>query len=90
MQKRLLPLVVAAGMIAAAGTVVAKGSSQNSDNNVLSIAVFGDAPYGSDKDDTKQISATPGFIDTINKDPDVSLVFHVGDIHSGKQYCSYD
>src|SRR5207248_1005895 len=32
--------------------------------------------------------ATPAFIDSINADTDVDLVMHVGDIHSGKQYCT--
>ena len=35
-----------------------------------------------------QTAATPAFIDSINADPDVALVLHVGDIHSGKQYCT--
>jgi hypothetical protein len=35
-----------------------------------------------------QVAATPGFIDSINADPDVSLVMHTGDIHSGKQFCT--
>ena len=52
------------------------------------IAVFGDAPYGTNPSDTAEFAATPAFIDTINADPDVSLVLHVGDIHSGKQYCT--
>ena len=34
------------------------------------------------------MQATPAFIGSINADPDVSLVLHVGDIHSGKQYCT--
>src|SRR5262249_16716503 len=28
------------------------------------------------------------FIDSVNADPDVSFVMHVGDIHSGSQYCT--
>jgi hypothetical protein len=28
------------------------------------------------------------FINSINANPDVSLVIHVGDIHSGSQYCT--
>ena len=52
------------------------------------IAVYGDAPYGTSPTDTTQLTATPAFIDTINSDPDVTVVLHVGDIHSGKQYCT--
>jgi hypothetical protein len=54
----------------------------------LTLALYGDAPYGTSPTDTTQTDATPAFIDTINADPDVSLVLHMGDIHSGKQYCT--
>src|SRR4051812_4745488 len=54
----------------------------------LTVAVYGDAPYGTTPTDTAQLLATPAFIEAINADPDVSLVMHAGDIHSGKQYCT--
>src|SRR3569832_2953041 len=57
-------------------------------HGVLGIAVFGDSPNGTINADTAQFDATPAFIKTINDDRDVSLVLHVGDIHSGKQTCS--
>ena len=57
-------------------------------NKELSIAVYGDAPYGTTPTDTTETDATPSFIRAINADPAVSLVLHVGDIHSGKQYCT--
>ena len=52
------------------------------------VAVYGDAPYGTSPTDNSEFVATPAFIDSINADPDVALVMHVGDIHSGKQYCT--
>jgi len=52
------------------------------------LAVYGDAPYGTTPTDTSELDATPAFVDAINADPDVELVVHVGDIHSGKQYCT--
>ncbi|HYP77326.1 MAG TPA: hypothetical protein VER12_15255 [Polyangiaceae bacterium] len=52
------------------------------------LAVYGDAPYGTSPTDTSQNLATPAFINSINVDPDVSLVLHTGDTHSGKQYCT--
>jgi len=52
------------------------------------IAVYGDAPYGTTPTDTSQTLATPAFINAVNADPLVSLVLHVGDIHSGKQFCT--
>jgi hypothetical protein len=52
------------------------------------MAVYGDAPYGTTPTDAAQLLATPAFIDSINADPAVQLVMQVGDIHSGKQYCT--
>ncbi|HEX2735841.1 MAG TPA: hypothetical protein VHM70_29780 [Polyangiaceae bacterium] len=54
----------------------------------LTAAVYGDAPYGTSPTDTAQFDATPAFINAVNADSAVSLVLHVGDIHSGKQYCT--
>ena len=54
----------------------------------LTLAVYGDAPYGRSPADTAQTVATPSFIAAVNADPDVAMVLHVGDIHSGKQYCT--
>jgi hypothetical protein len=52
------------------------------------LAVYGDAPYGTSPTDTSQTAATQAFIDSINADQDVQAVLHVGDIHSGKQFCT--
>jgi hypothetical protein len=52
------------------------------------LAIFGDTPYGTSPTDTSQFQATPAFIQSINADPAVGLVLQVGDIHSGKQYCT--
>lgn len=38
--------------------------------------------------DPRQIEATPAFIDAVNRDSKVGLVIHVGDIHSGAQFCT--
>jgi hypothetical protein len=54
----------------------------------FSYAVYGDAPYGTSPTDTSETAATPAFIDRVNADPTVSTVVHVGDIHSGSQYCT--
>jgi hypothetical protein len=55
---------------------------------ISTLAVYGDAPYGTSPTDTAELQATPAFIASINSDPDVSLVMQAGDIHSGKQYCT--
>ena len=73
-----LALVLAAGASAPAAA--------RADGTTL--AVYGDSPYGTSPTDNAQTLATPAFIDSINADPDVSLVMHIGDIHSGKQYCT--
>ena len=52
------------------------------------LAIYGDAPYGTFQGDQAEFDATPAFIDSVNADPDVSAVVHVGDIHSGKQCCT--
>jgi hypothetical protein len=57
-------------------------------NRSFTYAVYGDSPYGLTNTDTSQTLATPGFVAAVNADPDVSTVIHVGDIHSGKQFCT--
>lgn len=54
----------------------------------FTMAVYGDAPYGTIEGDNAEFDATPAFIDAVNADPQVSSVLHVGDIHSGKQFCT--
>src|SRR5439155_23616272 len=49
----------------------------------LTLAVFGDWPYSLDL-----VAAAPLLINSINTDPAVSLVLHVGDIHSGSMACT--
>jgi hypothetical protein len=68
------------------GAPAVAGSSQG--NRSFSYAVYGDAPYGTSPTDTSETDATPAFIDAVNADPAVSAVVHVGDIHSGSQYCT--
>jgi hypothetical protein len=82
------------------------------DDDALTLAVYGDAPYGCkaptaaanpdecpvgfrpdspngpNPGDPRQLQATPAFIDAVNHDRAVSLVMHIGDIHSGSGYCT--
>jgi len=64
----------------------------------LTMAVYGDAPYSNVAADythappwneTSEFDATPAFIQAVNDDHKVKLVLHVGDIHSGKQPCTF-
>lgn len=90
MHKRLLPmLLIGASLLAASATALASDPRHDDEHRKLSVAVYGDAPYGTSNADQAQFNATPAFINTINKDTDLSFVIHVGDIHSGKQTCSY-
>ena len=58
------------------------------DSKPATVAVMADVPYGTSPTDTAQFLASPAFIASMNNDPDLSLVLHVGDIHSGKEYCT--
>jgi hypothetical protein len=89
-QKLIVTTILMWGVLAVAAGSEASPPTGNGSNGELSIAVFGDSPYGTSNADTAQFMATPAFIRTINSDPDVSLVLHVGDIHSGQQICSFD
>ena len=83
-------LAVLAALTGAASLAVLGGSAQAAPDSGRSFtyAVYGDAPYGTSPTDTSQTEATPGFVAAVNADPLVSGVVHVGDIHSGKQYCT--
>ncbi|OUL24536.1 metallophosphoesterase [Nostoc sp. 106C] len=78
-----LALATSKVVLAGNGTPINQGSA-----NVLTLAVYGDSPYGTTPTDNVEFYASPTFIDSINSDPKVDLVLHVGDIHSGKQYCT--
>lgn len=81
----LLPLVLTlASVLSACGG----GNDNNPAATPSSVAVIGDMPYGTSPTDNSQLLANPAFISAINADADASLVLHVGDIHSGKQYCT--
>ncbi|MCU1504040.1 MAG: hypothetical protein JWM12_3394 [Ilumatobacteraceae bacterium] len=75
--------MVPAGPVAAGGRDANRGTDDG-----LTLAIYGDAPYGTTPADTAELAATPAFIESINADPDVRGVVHVGDIHSGKQFCT--
>jgi hypothetical protein len=85
--------LVAAGAALALCAVPAAAAAQDEGHTTgaradFSLAVYGDAPYGTTPTDTAEFDATPAFIDSVNADADVGTVVHVGDIHSGKQYCT--
>ncbi|MFD8141451.1 hypothetical protein [Streptomyces sp. NPDC059708] len=80
-------LALAMGVVPATPAAAGNGPSHGA-RAPFTLAVYGDAPYGTSPTDTSELQATPAFIADVNADPDVSTVIHVGDIHSGKQYCT--
>ncbi|MFL6022300.1 MAG: hypothetical protein ACJ72O_03100 [Marmoricola sp.] len=84
-------LLVTAALLAAGSSVALATSAQarpDTTGRSFSYAVYGDAPYGKSPTDTSETDATPGFIAKVNADRAVSGIVHVGDIHSGSQYCT--
>jgi hypothetical protein len=79
--------VAAAAALASLSTMPAMAAA-SSDRGTLTLAAYGDAPYGTTPTDNAEFLATPAFINSINADPQVRFVAHVGDIHSGKQFCT--
>jgi hypothetical protein len=89
MRRRMVSVVMVTAVLAGVGVLAQNGTPINPNSkNVLTLAVYGDSPYGANPTDTSETDATPAFIRSINADPKVDLVLHVGDIHSGHQYCT--
>ena len=84
MRTRLFTASVAAASISLFGC----GGSDSSSDLPISVAVIGDSPYGIALGDTAQYIANPAFIKAVSATPNLSLALHVGDIHSGKEYCT--
>ena len=80
LKRFLLSTVLLAATLAADHSAIA---DEHHDNNKLTIAVFGDWPYN-----LNLLTNAPLLINSVNADPDVSLVIHVGDIHSGSFACT--
>jgi len=79
-------LVLALSAVAyAAGSAVAADTHPNGNDAAtpITIAVFGDWPYSQLLLDNAAL-----LTGSVNADPNVSLVMHVGDIHSGSMPCT--
>jgi hypothetical protein len=84
---------IALGAALAVLAIAAAAASAGSNPNTLTLAVYGDSPYWDTtpafiSKRTAEFDATPAFIDTINADPSIQEVVHVGDIHSGSEACT--
>ncbi|HKD96659.1 MAG TPA: hypothetical protein VKB69_03560 [Micromonosporaceae bacterium] len=77
-----------AALAAAVPLSVAAAASSDDSPGSYTFAMYGDAPYGTNPTDTAEFQATPAFIASVNAASDVNFVGHVGDIHSGKQFCT--
>jgi hypothetical protein len=82
-------LLAAAALLFAAGLgIVAAIAANTTRNDQVTVAVFGDWPYADAAGNRFLLENAPLLIDSINADPDVGLVIHVGDIHSGSEPCT--
>jgi hypothetical protein len=82
MRKLIGPVLATLVLAFAAGAPAADGDDGHR-AAATTIAVFGDSPYS-----TTQLAQWPALINRINADPDVGLVMHLGDIHSGSMLCT--
>ncbi|HKA56761.1 MAG TPA: metallophosphoesterase, partial [Candidatus Binatia bacterium] len=83
--KRTLVIVAAVGWVLSACSAIAGNGNPINQGSAdpLTLAVYGDWPYSQ-----ALLDAAPLLIDSINSDPKVRLVMHVGDIHSGSMPCT--
>ena len=64
--RRTLGAIAAATLVAGAGVIAQSGNPLNANSkNVLTLAVYGDSPYGTSPTDTLQTDKTAAFILTI-------------------------
>jgi hypothetical protein len=85
---RTFSVIVASAICLLVGGPQSVASAHSDHGDGFTVAVYGDSPYGLNNTDTSQVALTPQFISAVNADPDVSGVLHVGDIHSGKSFCT--
>jgi hypothetical protein len=83
---------IALGATAIVVLAIAAASSSAGNPNTLTLAVYGDSPYWDTSKSAlpknAEFNATAAFIQTINADPSIQEVVHVGDIHSGSEACT--
>src|SRR6266404_256826 len=72
-----------AGLMSACAFATDTNPNGNNAATPITIAVFGDWPYNQ-----LLLDNAPLLIDSVNADSAVSLVLHVGDLHSGSMPCT--
>src|SRR5262249_55029091 len=81
--KRLLTSAVVLATAFSIHAAISDEHEDRRDRDKMVVAVFGDWPYNQNL-----LNNAPLLINSVNADRDVSLVIHVGDIHSGSQPCT--
>ena len=82
-RKLVVVLMVLSGLAVVAVASAGNGTPINTGSaNELTFAAYGDTPYSD-----ALIAAQPRLISSMNGDPKVELVIHVGDTHSGSMLC---
>lgn len=84
--KKKLWTPVTVGVLAAlfaTSAIAAAAPGGNASQRPLTFALTGDWPYGAERLSNAQL-----LVHSVNGDPNVSFVMHVGDIHSGSQPCT--
>ena len=81
-------LALSAAAVAPAATASSHRGHSQERSGSFTYAVYGDAPYGTTPDGHDRDRRDAGLHRFVNADPEVCTVLHVGDIHSGKQYCT--
>jgi Calcineurin-like phosphoesterase len=74
-------------LVAAVASAPLAHADQNS-GGTLTVAVFGDWPYAPVGNPDFLLQNAPLLVNSVNSDPDVAFIIHVGDIHSGNQPCT--
>lgn len=74
---------LAAGLMLSLCAVAGDHDGDRDDDKPLTVAVFGDWPYNQNL-----LTNAPLLINSVNADARVSMVIHVGDIHSGSMPCT--
>ena len=84
MKNATIVAVALCGAVAICEAHAGNGTPINPDSaDPLTLAVYGDWPYSK-----ALLDAAPLLIESINADPKVRIVLHVGDIHSGSMPCT--
>lgn len=76
---------VAAAVVLLTGTAGVSDGIGAAPEPPIVLSIIGDTPYGADQE---SVTAFPTLVASINADPDVSLVVHLGDIKNGASRCS--